>query len=306
MLYDLIKEGNKRYSNHESSVLVTVILTQGSTPGKVGATMLVGEDGLLGGTVGGGKIEYEAIKQAVKCLKNTKKEVAEYVLDNDKAGALGMVCGGTTKLLFTLFTPIEVKPPLNAIVLYLENSPPECIESESRYPKFEAEKGCVILPFYSGGRVFLIGGGHVAKELSFLLERLDFPYFVVDDREEFCNENRFSGAELAQVTQFDDLNCIFTDEFKPREGDGFCIMTRGHEGDFHAVEFALSTKASYIGVMGSARKRGLLLQKLGQNGISDHKNRIKTPIGLKIDAVTPAELAVSVAAELIAWRNGGE
>ena len=81
-------------------------------------------------------------------------------------------------------------------------------------------------------------------------------------------------------------------------------MTRGHDGDAAAVRFALGTPASYIGLMGSRRKRETLFQQLAREGVPDARRRIVTPVGLAIGAQTPYEIAVSVAAQLIAWRAG--
>ena len=88
----------------------------------------------------------------------------------------------------------------------------------------------------------------------------------------------------------------------PTAADAFCIMTRGHEGDTEAVRFALGTPASYIGVMGSRRKRESMFARLAEEGFANARRRVVTPIGLDIAAQTPAEIAVSVAAQLVAWR----
>lgn len=81
-------------------------------------------------------------------------------------------------------------------------------------------------------------------------------------------------------------------------------MTRGHEGDAQALRFALGSPASYIGVMGSRKKRETVFSRLEAEGFSEVRKRVTTPIGLDIGAQTPAEIAVSVAAQLIAWRAG--
>lgn len=162
------------------------------------------------------------------------------------------------------------------------------------------------VPLSSPGKVFLFGGGHVALELSALLKRLEFPYLVVDDRTEFSSRERFPGAVRTFVLPFSvpELAAAFAGPLFPCEADAFCIMTRGHEGDAGAVRFALSTPASYIGVMGSQQKREALFSRLEAEGYQDVRRRVKTPIGLPIGARTPAEIAVSVAAELIMWRAG--
>lgn len=295
-------------------LLVSVARATGSTPRKEGAMLLAGTQGLLCGTIGGGLLEHRCLELAAAqpaCGRLTRFE-----LDNRKAGSLGMVCGGSTEVLFT---PLHNTAPLREALTALQDRTPIClclpldgsaphIAQDGALPARPSVlslrgKDALCVPLTDTGRVFVIGGGHVSHELCALLCRLDFRHIVIDDRADFCSPNRFPHAEQTLIVPLSELAETLTRTLRPTEADAFCIMTRGHEGDADAVRYALSTPASYIGLMGSRRKRETLFHTLTQEGFSDAaQRRIVTPIGLEIHAQTPAEIAVSIAAQLIEWR----
>lgn len=295
-------------------VLVSVAHATGSTPRKEGAMMLAGAQGLLYGTIGGGLLEHHCLDLAT--AQPTLGHLMRFELDNRKAGSLGMICGGSAEVLFTpLSDPAPLREALASLqdrktawlCLPLDGSAPT-VAQDGLFPPHPSVisldgKDALCLPLSDAGRVFVIGGGHVSHELCALLHRLDFRHIVVDDREEFCSPVRFPHAEYTLVSPLSHLASVLTGALSPTDADAFCIMTRGHECDADAVRFALSTPASYIGLMGSRRKRETLFSSLAQEDFSgDVRQRITTPIGLSIRAQTPAEIAVSIAAQLIAWR----
>lgn len=295
-------------------VLVSVAHATGSTPRKEGAMMLAGTLGLLYGTIGGGLLEHHCLELAA--AQPTLGHLMRFELDNRKAGSLGMICGGSTEVLFT---PLSDPTPLREALASLQDRKTAwfCLPLDGSAPTVAHDgllpprpsvlsldgKDALCTPLSDAGRVFVIGGGHVSYELCALLHRLDFRHIVVEDREEFCSPARFPHAEYTLVSPLSHLASVLTGALSPTEADAFCITTRGHECDADAVRFALSTPASYIGLMGSRRKRETLFSSLAQEGFSDDvRQRITTPIGLSIQAQTPAEIAVSIAAQLIAWR----
>ena len=294
-------------------MLVAVVRSTGSTPRAAGALMLAGENGLLGGTVGGGLLEHRCLEIAAAQPAVPHRET--FVLDNRQAGSLGMVCGGTSEILFT---PLTGAAPLEAaldalrsrvaawLCLPLDGAAP-LVSQAPGLPKQPAVtellgQAVLAVPLTKAERVFLIGGGHVSLELAALLHQLNFRYLVIDDRPAFCSPERFPHAERTLVAPLSALGKTLTGELTPAAADAFCIMTRGHAGDADATRFALQTPASYIGVMGSRRKRETMFAQLTAEGFSDARRRVVTPIGLHIDAQTTAEIAVSVAAQLISWR----
>lgn len=150
--------------------------------------------------------------------------------------------------------------------------------------------------------VFIFGAGHVAWELAPLCGLIGFRAVVIDDRREFANEQRFPGAADIIVPAsfagvFDDL------EINPQSF--IVIMTRGHEHDKNILSRALQTPAEYIGMIASSRKRDIIFRSLLEEGFAaDDLKRVRSPIGLDIGARTPAEIAVSITAEMIAVRAG--
>jgi xanthine dehydrogenase accessory factor len=155
----------------------------------------------------------------------------------------------------------------------------------------------VVLP----DRVIIAGAGHVAQELATLCHFLGLRTVVIDDRREFACRERFPAAGEIVISPDS-----FQDCFLGMEIDGDCcivIVTRGHEHDRNVLAQALRTGAGYIGMIGSRRKRDAIYRSLRGEGFSpEDLARVRCPIGIAIGARTPAEIAVSIAAELIALR----
>ena len=314
MLQALLQTALETLQAGRPAMLVAVVRATGSTPRETGALMLAGPDGLLAGTVGGGLLEHRCLEIAAAQPHVPHRET--FVLDNRQAGSLGMVCGGASEMLFTpLSDPAPLEQALAALrghadawlCLPLDGSAPfaarDCALPARPAVVTHAGRAVLAVRLADAGRVFLLGGGHVSCALADLLYRLDFRTLVLDDRPAFCSPA--ASARRAHAHRL--LYRAGRDAHRRARAhadDAFCIMTRGHDGDAAAVRFALGTPASYIGLMGSRRKRETLFQQLAREGVPDARRRIVTPVGLAIGAQTPYEIAVSVAAQLIAWRAG--
>jgi len=163
----------------------------------------------------------------------------------------------------------------------------------------------LLQPVVPPGRIIIAGAGHVAQELAALFHFLGIRTAVIDDRGEFAGRDRFPTAEEIVISPESFQNC-----FLGMAIDGDCsivIVTRGHKHDRNVLAQALRTDAGYIGMIGSRRKRDVIYQSLREEGVSpDDLARVHCPIGLSIGAQTPAEISVSIAAELIALRAGKE
>lgn len=153
-------------------------------------------------------------------------------------------------------------------------------------------------PVLTGGTLYIFGGGHVGREIAVMADRVGFMTVVLDDRAEFANHERFPNSEVHVLESFDKLPQLDID------GESYIvIVTRGHLNDGAVLEYALNTGACYIGMIGSRTKRDLLYKSLESKGFSRKAlAAVHAPIGLKIGAETPAEIAVSVVAELIQER----
>ena len=149
----------------------------------------------------------------------------------------------------------------------------------------------------------MVGGGHVGKATVDLAYSLGYRVYLVDDRPEFCNEERFPYAEERVIETYDK----WTDHLDLNVNSFVVVATRGHRFDDMALESALKTRARYIGVLGSRRKTIMIYRRLLQQGVPlERIKEVYAPIGLNIGAVEPEELAVSIMSEIIMVRRGGE
>ena len=317
-------------SRRQSCVLVSAVGGSGSVPRKICAHMLVTADGRLCGTVGGGAIEGRAIDLAKRLMAEKRSCAETFVLNESDAQNLGMICGGRVTLHFkyasfedaAMCALAEMANELFRmgkrawLIIGLESGrlslhdgymqtgasvPAEVIDAlqtsalhiETEGERFYAEQ------LVSSGRTYIFGGGHVAQALVPVLVSVDFRCVVLEDREEFADPLLFPLA--------DDVRLIAPEawekELEITEEDCICIMTRGHKNDLDCQAFALRTEAYYIGVIGSRKKVTASNEKLlGMGFTVEDVERMHTPIGLPIRAQTPAEIAVSIAAEMIQCR----
>ena len=163
------------------------------------------------------------------------------------------------------------------------------------------QDGILTIPVSRPGTVWLLGGGHVSQALAAVLAPLDFRVAVYDDRPEFTGEDRFPLAVKRVAAPFGELR-----RHVPLGPDDYLvIMTRGHQADFEVLRETLRAPVRYLGCIGSRRKLALCRDRLLAEGFTEAEYaRLHAPIGLAIGAETPEEIAVSIAAELIAVRAG--
>jgi len=148
--------------------------------------------------------------------------------------------------------------------------------------------------------VYLMGAGHVSKEIALLTKQVGFKTLVYDDRAEFANVKNFPGVDGVFVCN--DFEKVFA-EFNIPAGGYIVIVTRGHRCDKDVLAQALRSDAEYIGMIGSRNKRESLYRDLTEEGFDRTVlEQVHCPIGLPIRAESPAEIAVSVVAELIKYR----
>lgn len=161
---------------------------------------------------------------------------------------------------------------------------------------------CFIEAYTTPPTLVLVGGGHVSKALASVAKKIGFRLFVLDDRKEFANNDRFPNADRIQVCDYENG----LEKFQISANSFVVIATRGHRYDDAALESALKTKASYIGLLGSRRKTILIYEALLRRGFTlEDIARVRAPIGLDIGARTPEEIAISVMSEILMYKLGG-
>ena len=150
--------------------------------------------------------------------------------------------------------------------------------------------------------LLIVGGGHIGLSLATIGEHIGFSVAVIDERPEYANPERFPMADRTICGEFDEEVRRF-----PIGPDTYVvIVTRGHRQDETALHEAVGRGARYVGMIGSRRRVGAVLQHLLEEGVPPGDlESVHTPIGLDIGAETPAEIAVSIIAEIIQLRKGG-
>lgn len=335
---DVFRRLKTEITSGSDAVLVTILSATGSTPRGSGAMMLVTSEGRVCGTVGGGAVEYESIQRALKCLSVRKSARECFTLSSDTAADIGMVCGGSVDMYFKHIAAgdsyyislaeavdelfmlgsesrlvIRISPDYSSDISVLTQSlsnktigapVPDEVISQPLMPPCRIETAGAeyyILRLIQAGRVFIFGGGHVSQKLVPLLAGCDFRTVVLEDRPEFTDpllfENRASEIRLIDMDRVSELVPEITRD------DLICIMTRGHKNDYLVQYEMLKTPAYYIGVIGSRHKVAAVNARLLADGYTEEDlRRITSPIGIDIAAETPAQIAVSVTAQLIRVR----
>lgn len=319
----------------ENVVLATVIAGSGSTPRGAGARMLVNQHGRIYGTIGGGAVEYKAQLTAAEVLKEQKSHMKGFKLVPNQVEDLGMICGGDVVVYFQFIEAADQKTLsiIDSILNLLSRDENSWIITEINnesawsmgvYSKSSGITGLTIgldeiepllksravqtgigmrqyyaEPLVRAGRVIIFGGGHVAQELVPVISHVGFRCIVIDDREEFASRKLFPEAEEVIVGDFEKI----AESVAITKNDYVVVVTRGHSYDFAVQEQVLRSDVAYIGVMGSRAKTAQVNSKLREAGISQEAiDRVHTPIGTAIKAETPAEIAISIAGELIMVR----
>lgn len=312
-LFNAIK---KQVEANKPCYLLALIESEGSTPRSSGAYMLVGEQGLLYGTIGGGGMEY-----AAQCLAQQHLAAGgSFVKLYDLSPKAGMACGGSCQVQFC-YLPASTQTAqlamqgLKAVSQHaawwflLPLGDGEALPQIKKDLSLAGHRGLFDSDgqsFYAeeygyDGWVYVFGAGHVARELVPLLCHLGFSCVVLDDREEFADAEIFPMAERVEQVDFRQLAgvCPLT------ERDYAVVMTRGHVHDANVERYLLTTPVPYIGIMGSKGKAALARAALLAEGYSaEQLARVTTPIGIAIGSETPAEIAVSIAAQLVQVRAG--
>ena len=148
--------------------------------------------------------------------------------------------------------------------------------------------------------LYIFGAGHVSVNLYKVAKDAGFEVIVADDREAYANRERFPEAKEVIAEDFDLAMARLT----PNESSYIVIVTRGHRDDMRVLRWAVQTSARYIGMIGSKRKTIAVFRELTKEGLSPELfERVHAPVGLDIGAITPEEIAVAIAAELIATRR---
>lgn len=308
---ELVRAGDR-------GALATVARARGSTPVPAGTKMLVGAEGRLIGSVGGGCVEADVIGAALRAQRAQLPALLTHHLNADLAGDLGLSCGGTVDIFVeplvadaayvgVLESAASADAGLVRTALDWSQGPRKSFAAVPPDPALPAatissDRQFVEERFALPPRVFIFGAGHVGAAIARASAAAGFRVTIIDDRPEYADPTRFDAQTLVLTAGVDDTLA----QFPLAPGDAVVIATRGHRNDALILERVAQSPAGYVGLLGSRRKKAVVTKGLTAAGIPARTlRRVRVPVGLDIGAVTPEEIAVSVVAELIAWRRGG-
>jgi xanthine dehydrogenase accessory factor len=323
----------------EPFVLATVIACNGVVPQFLGAKMLVRQDGTTIGTLDGGILEVQ-IEQSARAVRQSQRTISQNIWFNGKdATTLDPIHGGqvevllewidvtknkTAEILLNLKTAIDdnhkvwmlttlpsKKSACNHILIQKNGNDPTAMLPNGLLPENITrtrqatritleQQEYFIDPLENDATVYIFGAGHISSTLTQFAKALGFWTVVLDDRPDFVNQEKFSNADrLIVVDNFETA----LSQIEVSRDSFLVIMTPDPLLDRAILEQALRTPAGYIGMLGTYRKCGSILDELRQQGFSNEElRRIHAPIGMLIDAETPEEIGISIVGELIQTR----
>jgi len=302
-------------------VLLLVAAAEGSSPGRPGFKMLAGPDGRRSGTIGGGALERMLIERAMELLSGPAPSPSwiqyQHRPEGEVAVSSGMICsGGQTMVILPLKPAAEevigfilerlrdgrgVSLTVDAGGLHagVEEVPENEPETISWDPDAWRYRETIQPPL----RMTIVGGGHVGLALSRVLTMLGYRVVILDNRPDLDTLRDYHDASEIRVIDYERVA-----EHVPTGERSHCvIMTHGHLADELVLRRLAGRHFGYLGMMGSRFKVAELFDRLATDGVPRAwLDRVSAPVGLQIGSQTPAEIAVSIAAELVRLRRQPE
>jgi len=324
----------------EPVALIVVAGVKGSAPRHLGSMMMVRRDGSSVGTVGGGKVELEAMTAAQRCMAEGRSLGLGVELVGAEAVGDAPICGGSVELVVEYVSDAALYVEAAAL---LERGRGALLANERPAPGESRPGGCLRavfdskgafvagepsapgavagaiammaeagLPFAAGedgfsyclvrsaDRLLVLGGGHVGLALARIAVELDFRVTVGDERPEFADPGRFPAGVETVCGEYRDI----VGRFPFGDATYVVVATPAHTKDLECVRAIMGKGYRYAGFVGSRRKTRMILEQLVNEGFDQAEvTALRAPIGVDVGAETPAEIAVSILVEIIAARR---
>lgn len=307
---------DQKLQNQVPCYLMVIAESKGSSPGRKGFKMAVSADGELTGSIGGGSMEHSLVERCKRMLAEGNQSIflKKETHHGNAASPSGMICSGNQTVAFFPMGVDQLALVQNVLAaihdlksIQLQFSTKGIALMEEKVDKknadFSSDDAAWSFTEVPGKQyeVYIVGGGHVSLALTQLLSMLDFRITVFDNRNQVNTfvENAF--AHEKQIISYEEVGSYIP------QGQNIMvvIMTQFHSSDALVLEQLINHNLGYLGMMGSQSKVKTIFAKLTDKGISpDLLQKVHAPIGIEIKSQTPEEIAVSIAAELIATKNG--
>jgi xanthine dehydrogenase accessory factor len=288
----------------------TVVKIERSAPLGPGAVLAVSEKGEVAGSVTGGCVEPAVYEEAQDVLAGGPPRLVTYGIADEEAFEVGLPCGGTVHIFLStverdlvgeLAEAVRSERPI-ALAVTVSGSEIGKQELVALNGHFEAaiEGDTFFLPFAPRPEMYVFGAVDHAAAIGRMGKFLGYRVTICDARARFATRDRFPDADEVVVQWPDE----FLRGTSVDERTAICVLTHDHKFDVPLLKVALETPAGYIGAMGAKRTTESRNERLRAEGVTDEQlARIHAPIGLRIGSRTPEEVAVAVAAEIVATRR---
>lgn len=300
------------------AILLYVTHSEGSSPGRQGFRMLVDANGSMQGSIGGGIMEHKMVEWAKKLMSQEafspfiKKQVHKDSISEDRSG---MICDGQQTIAFICLEKKSLYFIDALIQMLAENekgifkinpqginiSKSHQIDSQYSWKYINDNQWQLKEKIGFKETIFIIGGGHVGLALSEVMNRLGFYVINIDDRDMLHTMGQNTYAHKKIIAEYGEI-----DKHIPEGIHHYvALMSFGYRTDEICLKRLIGKNYKYLGVMGSRSKMNQLFKNLLNQGYNQSDiDKIYSPIGLQIKSKKPMEIAISVAAQIIAIKNG--
>jgi len=308
---DIPETALKWHREGRGAALATVVGTWGSAPRRVGSQLAISGEGEIAGSVSGGCVEGAVVAEALDAIEAGQPVMLEYGVSDGDAFAVGLACGGTIRVLVEPVGRVMPEEVLADLVLAREGRVPVAYvtgidvarrleraghEDRLRMDRsgFEEDGETFVAIHNPPLRVLIVGAVHIAQALVPMARIAGYDPVLIDPRESFASEARFPGETVLDDWPDEALRALGLDQ-----RTALVLLTHDPKLDDPALAEALRSEVFYIGALGSARTHAKRVERLTGAGFSEAEiARIHGPVGLDIGAAGPAEIAVSILAEM--------
>ena len=295
-------------------MLLYVLDSEGSSPGRRGFKMAVSTDGEMCGTIGGGIMEHKLVERSKSLLSSGTKTVNVVKQFHDKKHTKdqsGMICSGSQLNLLMPLDASNSKKTIEQIIEAQRKNERKAVNLSPAGIKVTSDTGAMLdyktetawkytEAINHKPVIHIIGGGHVALALSELMHFLGFYIKLYDDRAELNTIEQNSFADEKFLVNYESI----AENINSNEDDFVVIMTIGYRTDKIVLKQLLPQDFFYLGLLGSEKKNERLFAELKQEGVEEKKlAKVFAPIGVNIYSKTTREIAISIAAQIILEKN---
>jgi xanthine dehydrogenase accessory factor len=298
----LVTAGGWARDGHDVAV-ATVIETWGSAPRRIGSRLVIRDDGLFEGSVSGGCVEGDVITEAQALIEaGGVSRRLDYGVADETAWQVGLACGGRISVLVQRLGDAGFSLALvdRLVAAAATGEEVALATNMASGATHEGDDGDLVLRWPPPRRLAIIGAVHIAQALVPLAQALGIAVTVIDPRGLFAADSRFAGLDIDRRWPDEALA-----DWRPNAASAVVALTHDPKLDDVALAAALRSPAFYIAALGSRKNHGRRRERLAALGFSDGDlDRLHGPAGLDIGAADPAEIALSIAAELtVTWRR---